>query len=121
MEATVPPVAVKVAVDEPAGTEILAGTGRVVPLLLARVTANALEAALLRVTVQVVVCPDITVAGEQDSVVSVAGATADKVAVLDAPPAVAVITELRLVTIDPTDAVKVRLDEPLGTDTEAGT
>ena len=121
MEATVPAVAVKVAVDEPAGTETLAGTGRAVLLLLARVTANALEATLLRVTVQVVVCPDSTVAGEQASVLSTAGATADNVNVLDAPPAVAVITELRLAAIDPTVAVKVWLVEPLGTVTEAGT
>ena len=48
-------------------------------------------------------------------------AIADKVNVLDAPPAVAVITELRLVAIDPTVAVKVWRVEPAGTVTEAGT
>ena len=121
MEETVPAVAVKVAVDEPAGTETLAGTGKAVPLLLESVTANVLEAALLRVTVQVAVCPDSTVAGEQVSVLRVAGATADKLNVLDAPPAVAVMTELKLVAIDPTVALKVWLVEPLGTVTEAGT
>ncbi|MBE0656220.1 MAG: hypothetical protein IH602_00940 [Bryobacteraceae bacterium] len=111
----------KVADDEPAGTETLAGTGRTVLLLLARATANVLEAALLRVTVQVVVCPDSTADGVQAIVLNTAGATADKVNVLDAPPVVAVITELRLAAIDPTVAAKVRLVEPLGTVTDAGT
>ena len=121
MEATVPAVAVKVAVDAPEGTETLAGTGSAVPLLLASVTPNALVAALLSVTVQVAVCPDSTVAGVHANALSTAGATADKVNVRDTPPAVAVITELRLAAIDPTVAVKVRLVEPPGTVTEAGT
>jgi hypothetical protein len=121
LEPTVPAVAVKVAAEEPAGTETLAGTGNAVPLLLVRFTVKELEAALFRVTVQVAVCPDSTVAGEQARVLSVAGATADNVNVLDAPPVAAVSTELRSVAIDPTVAAKVWLVEPLGTVTEAGT
>ncbi len=115
MEANVAAVAVNVLVAEPEGTETLAGTGRAVPLLLVRVTVKELVAALLKVTVQVVVCPCSSVAGEQASVLSVGGATADKVNVLDPPPAVAVMTELRSAVIVPTDAVKVRLVEPADT------
>ena len=111
----------KFAVEAPAGTETLAGTGSAVALLLASVTANVLVAALLSVTVQVVVCPGSSAEGVQASVLSAAGATADKVNVRDAPPAVAVTTALRLAAIDPTVAVKVLLVKPLGTVTFAGT
>lgn len=121
LEDTVPAVAVNVLVEEPEGTETLVGTGRTVALLLVRATVKVLVAALLRVTVQVVVCPDASVDGEQARVLRVGGATADKVKVLDPPLAVAVMMELRLAVIVPTDAVNVRLVEPAATVTEVGT
>jgi hypothetical protein len=92
LEATVPAVAVKVADEEPEGTETLAGTGRAVLLLLARVTADALVAALLRVTVQVVVCPGSTATGEQANVLSTTGAARVSEKACDPPFADAVTT-----------------------------
>jgi hypothetical protein len=106
LEATVPAVAVNVVVEEPEATETPAGTGRTVPLLLVRVTANALVAALLRVTVQVVVCPDCTVAGEQASVLSTTGAARVNEKVRDPPFAAAVTTAVSSVVT--ADAVTVK-------------
>ena len=96
----------KVAVEEPAGTETLAGTGSAVPSLLARFTVNELEAALVRVTVQVVVCPGSTVAGAQASVLSTAGAASVNEKVLDPPLAAAVTTAVSSVVT--ADAVTVK-------------
>ncbi|MBE0656219.1 MAG: hypothetical protein IH602_00935 [Bryobacteraceae bacterium] len=95
----------KVADDEPAGTETLAGTGRTVLLLLARATANVLEAALLRVTVQVVVCPDSTADGVQASVLNTTGAARVTEKVRDPPFAAAVTTAVSFVVT--ADAVSV--------------
>lgn len=92
MEPAVPAVAVKVAIEEPAGTETPAGTGRAVPLLLARATAKALGVTLLRVAVQVVVCPGSTVAGAQASVLKTTGAARANENVRDPPFASAVTT-----------------------------
>jgi hypothetical protein len=49
-----------------------------------------LVAAFVSVTVHVVLCPDVTVDGEQATVDSWAGAEALRVKVLDTPPLVAV-------------------------------
>ena len=96
----------KVAVDEPAGTETLAGTGSAVALLLERVTGNALEADLLRVTVQVAVCPDSMVPGAQVRVLRTTGAASVNEKVLDPPFAAAVTTDVSSVVT--ADAVTVK-------------
>ena len=96
----------KVAVDEPAGTETLAGTGSAVALLLERVTGNALEADLLRVTVQVAVCPDSMVPGAQVRVLRTTGAASVNEKVLDPPFAAAVRIAVSSVVTD--DAVTVK-------------
>ena len=106
MEATVPAVAVKVDVDEPAGTKTLAGTASVAMLLLARVTVNALEAALFSVTVQIAFCPGSTAAGEQTSVLRTTGPARVNEKVLDPPFAVAVTTDVSSVVT--ADAVTVK-------------
>ena len=84
MLATVPLVAVNVALLCPAAIVTLAGTGRVV-LLLASDTAAALVAALLSDTVQVLFALLASVDGEHDTDVSCAGALAVSVNVC-APP-----------------------------------
>ena len=99
-------VAVNVAVDEPAGTETLAGIASASLSLLARFTANSLNAASFRVTVQVVVCPGSTVAGVQDSVLSTAGAANVNEKVRDPPLAVALTTAVSSVVT--ADAVTVK-------------
>jgi hypothetical protein len=101
LEPTDPAVAVKVAIDEPAGTETLAGTGSAVPSLLVRFTVNELEAALVRVTVQVAACPGSKVAGAQASVLSTAGAASVSEKVRDPPFAATVTTAVSsVVTAD---------------------
>ena len=100
MEVTVAAVAVKVAVEAPEGTETLDWTGRAVALLLARVTGKALVAALFRVTVQVVDCPESTVAGEQASVLSTTGADKVSEKVRDPLLAAAVITAVSSVVTE---------------------
>jgi hypothetical protein len=86
---TVAAVALKDPEAAPEATVTLAGTGNAT-LLLDRVTVSALVAAFVSVTVHVVLCPDVTVDGEQATVDSWAGAEALRVKVLDTPPLVAV-------------------------------
>ena len=82
--AMVPLVAVKVALLWFAGTVTLAGTGKV-PVLLVTETDVALEAALLRETVQVVEALLLRADGEHDTEVSCAGAFAVSVKVCESP------------------------------------
>ena len=80
----VPLMAVKVALLWFAGTVTLAGTGKV-PVLLVTETDVALEAALLRDTVQVVEPLLVRDDGEHDTEVSCAGAFAVSVKVCETP------------------------------------
>jgi hypothetical protein len=90
----------------------LAGTGSAVPSLLTRVTANELLVTLLRVTVQVVVCPDINVAGVQASVLRTTGAASVNEKVRDPPLAVAVTTAVSsAVTADAVTVKAAVVDE----------
>jgi hypothetical protein len=99
-------VAANVAVDEPAGTDTLAGIASANLSLLARATENSLEGALFRVTVQVVVSPGSTASGEQVSVLSTAGAASVNEKVRDPPFAAAVTTAVSSAVT--TDAVTVK-------------
>ena len=88
--ATAPAVAVKVPVVAPEETVTLACTGSAV-LLLDRLTVNPLPvAALVNVTVQVVVCADHTLAGTHATDDNCGGAEALRVKVCDTPAALAV-------------------------------
>ena len=90
--ATVLAVATKAAVVAPETTVTAAGAGSAA-LLLDRLTASPLPvAALVRVTVQVVVCPDNTLPGVQEIDDNCAGETRLKVKVCVTPLALAVIT-----------------------------
>jgi hypothetical protein len=102
-------VAMKVADDEPDGTETLEGTLSAVLLLLSRFTTNSLEAALFRATVQVVVCPAMIVTGEQARVFSNTGEASVNERACDAPFAVAVITAVS--SAFTADAVTVKAAE----------
>jgi len=119
LEVTVPAVRGNVAVVAPADTVTLVGIVSAA-LLLDKVTGKALVAALLSVTVQVVVRPDRIVVGAQAIELSCGGAMADTVKVLEAPPADAVITELRFEAIVPTVAVKVLVVAPAAIGTDRG-
>ena len=88
--ATVAAVAVKVPVAAPEETVTFAGTGSAV-LLLDTLTVNPLPvAAFVNVTVQAVVCPDVTLDGEHATDDNCAGAEAFRVKVCDTPAALAV-------------------------------
>lgn len=83
-------VAVKVAVVIPEATVTLPGTGSAA-LLLDRFTTSPLPvAAFVSVTVQVVVCPDVTLGGVHATVDICAGAETLSVKVLETPAALAV-------------------------------
>jgi hypothetical protein len=107
LKVTSPAVAINVDVDEPDGTKTLAGTASVAMLLLVRVTANALEAALFSVTVQIAFCPGSTAAGEQSSLLSATGAARVKEKVFDPPFTEAVTTAVSSVVT--ADAVTMKV------------
>ena len=87
---TVAAVAVKVSVVAPEETVTFAGTGNPA-LLLVRLTVKPLPvAAFVNVTVQAVVCPDVTLDGEHATDDNCAGAEAFRVKVCDTPAALAV-------------------------------
>ena len=118
--ATVPAVAAYVAIELPAATVTEAGTVRTA-LLPETATSSPPEGApLFSVTVQVVAAPDTTVAGEQLSVEGTTGATRLSEALAVVLLSVAVTTAvLSAVTFD-TGAVKLVVDAPAATVTEAG-
>ena len=86
---TVPAVAVKVPLLDPALIVMLAATLNR-PRLLDKATVAVLVAALLSVTVQVALCPVPRVPGVQLNADNCAGATRFKVNVCATPPALAV-------------------------------
>ncbi len=88
---TVPAVAVKVPLLDPALIVMLAGTLNR-PRLLDKATVAVLVAALLSVTVQVALCPVPRIPGVQLNADNCAGATRFNVNVCVTPPALAVIT-----------------------------
>ena len=88
---TVPAVAVKVPLLDPALIVMLAGTLNR-PRLLDKATVAVLVAALLSVTVQMALCPVPRVPGVQLNADNCTGATRFKVSVCVTPPALAVIT-----------------------------
>ena len=88
---TVPAVALKVPLLDPALIVMLAGTLNR-PRLLDKATVAVLVAALVSVTVQVALCPVPKVPGVQLNPDNCAGATRFKVNVCVTPPALAVIT-----------------------------
>jgi hypothetical protein len=88
---TVPAVAVKVPLLDPALIVMLAGTLNR-PRLLDKATVAVLVAALLSVTVQVALCPVPRIPGVQLNADNCTGAARFKVDVCVTPPALAVIT-----------------------------
>jgi hypothetical protein len=88
---TVPAVAVKVPLLDPALIVMLAATLNR-PRLLDKATVAALVAALVSVTVQVALCPVPRIPGVQLTADNCAGATRFNVNVCVTPPALAVIT-----------------------------
>jgi len=118
---TVPVVAVKLPVVEPAATDTDAGTVRAL-LLSEIVTAVPAVDALESVTVQLVLAFDATVAGEQESAVTVTGgAVIVTDAVLELPFKLAVMVADWLELTVPAVTVKLAVVAPAATDTEAGT
>jgi hypothetical protein len=87
---TVAAVPVKAAVVALAPTVTVAGTGSAASLLDRLTVSPPAEAAFVSVTVQVVVCPDDTLAGAQVTDDNCAGDEALNVNVFDTPAALAV-------------------------------
>ena len=117
---TVPAVAVKVAVVLPAATVTEAGTVRAALLSETETSRPPVGAALFRVTVQVVVAPDDTEAGEQLSADGTIGATRPSEALAVALLRLAVnVAVLSAVRVD-AEAVKVAVEAPDAIVTDAG-
>jgi small basic protein len=120
-ELTPPADAVNVAEVELAGIDTDAGTVRAA-LLDDRDTAVAVVGdAVGRVTVQVLVAPDVRLEGLQVSDDRLTGACSESVLVADVPLSVAVMVALPLVVIVPAAAVKFAVVELAATMTEVGT
>jgi hypothetical protein len=117
---TLPAVAGKVAVVLPAATVTEAGTARAVLLSEMETVKPPVGAALFKPRVQVVAAPDTTVAGEQLSVEGTAGAMRLREALAVVLFRVAVSTAVLSAVTVPTDAVKLALDAPASTVTDAG-
>jgi hypothetical protein len=98
-ELRVPEAAVKEALLDPAGMVTAPGVVSALRVLV-RLTTAGLETALVKVTVQVALCPAVSELGAQDNVDSCAGADTElpvtrvRVKVRVTPPALAVITAL---------------------------
>jgi hypothetical protein len=119
-EVTVPAVAVKLALCEPAGTVTDAGVDRAL-LLSARATvAPPAGAALVRVTEQELAAPEDNVVGLHCTEDSAAGGVMLNDAVLETPPRLAVTVADCVEVTALASTVNVALAEPAGTVTEAG-
>ena len=119
--ATVPAVAVKVAVVVPEGRVIEEGTVSA-GLLLVNVTACPPErAAFVKVTVQVLVPPEVRLAGEQDRPEIRGNAVNPSVNVAEVEFAVAVSVAAPSLVKEEMVAVKDAVAAPAATMTDAGT
>ena len=117
---TVPAVAVNAAVVPPAATVTEAGTLRKVLSSETETGRPPVGAALFRVTVQVAVAPDSTLAGEQVSVDGTAGATRVSEALAVLPLRLEVTSAVLLVVTVDAEAVKVAVKAPAATLIDAG-
>ena len=117
---TLPAVAVNVAVLLPAATVTEAGTVSAVLVSEMETDKPPVGAALFNPRVQMVEAPEDTVAGEQLSVEGTAGAMRLKEALAVVVFRVAVSPAVLLVDTVDTDAVKVAVEAPAATVTEAG-
>jgi hypothetical protein len=117
---TVPAVAVKAAVALAAATVTEAGTVRTALLPERATSSPPAGATLFRVKVQVVAAPDETVAGEQLSVEGTIGATRLSVAVAVVLLRLALSTAVLSTVMVDTEAVKLAVEAPAVTVTEAG-
>jgi hypothetical protein len=117
---SVPTVAVKLAVVDPADTVTEAGVVKA-ELLTAKATlVPPVGAAWFRVTVQELVPPELTLVGLQPRPVTIMGATKVKVVVCELLLELPVIVAVWVLVSVPTVAVKLAVVEPGGTVTEAG-
>jgi hypothetical protein len=119
--ATVPAVALKLAEVAPDGTVTAAGTTRAGLLLDSATLAPAGGAALVRVTVQALVAPEVNVVGLQVTEASAAGADKLNETAWEALPRVAVRTAVASELIVPAVALKLALLDPAKTLTVDGT
>jgi hypothetical protein len=121
LDATVPAVAVKLAVVEPAATVTEAGTGRAVLLDETATLEPPVGATCDNVIVQVVLPPEVIVAGVHCKVVTVICGVTVTGEVAEAPFSDAVTVTDWLDATVPAVAVKLAVVEPAATVTEVGT
>ena len=120
--ATDPAVTVNVWVLEPAGTVTFACTGNAVELLLERVTESPPMGAFpLSVTVPVDICPEATIEGLKDTIVTTGGLTIRSAISVLPPASIAVILESLLKITGNVVTLNVALLEPAATFTFAWT
>lgn len=117
---TLAAVAVKVPVVAEAATVTLAGTVRLVLLLVKATAAPPVAAAVLNVTVQVLVPAPVNDAGLQVRLLTVTGAFIATVELALAPLAVAVTVPEQSLEIVPAVAEKAAVVAPAATVTEVG-
>jgi hypothetical protein len=117
---TVPAVAVNVPLLEPAPIVMLAGTANS-PVLLDRLTVTALVAALVRVTVQLALCPFFSLPGGQFTDLICVCPDRFSVAVCETPLAVAVMIAVSSAVIAATVTVNPAEVAPEATVTLPGT
>jgi len=119
--ATLPAVTVKVWLLMPAATVTFACTGNAVELLLERVTVSPPVGAFpFNVTVPVDICPEATIEGLKEIIVTTGGLTV-RSAMSELPASVAVIFESLLKITGNVVTLKFALVEPAGTFTLTGT
>lgn len=119
--ATVPALAIKVAVLEPAATVTDAGTVKALLLSEIATLTPPLGALLLNVTVQVLIPPANTLGEAQLSPVNVMGATNAREKTCELPFRLAVICAVWSALMLPAVAVKFAVVAPAGTVTIPGT